>query len=117
MSNIVVVLKDKTVEVSVLKELHRILGSSLTAIRTAITNGLPIVEMEIFDNQYQEKANLLRKLISLIRSNGFEVEIYELPEGDSFETSDLLNESLINEDVLENILDSSDEEMDRQLDM
>jgi|SRR5690554_1603674 len=117
MSNIVVVLKDKTVEVSVLKELHRILGGSLTTIRTAISKGLPLVEMEIFDNQYQEKASLLRKLISLIRSNGFEVEIYELPEGDSFETSDLLNESLINEDVLENILDSSDEEMDRQLDM
>lgn len=117
MSNIVVVLKNKTVEISILKELHRILGGSLNTIRTAISKGLPVVEMEIFDNKYQEKASLLRKMISFIRSNGVEVDIYELPEGDSFETSDSLRESLINEDVLENVLNSSDEEMDRQLDM
>lgn len=117
MSNIVVVLKESVVEISVLKELHKILGGSLTEIRTAISKGLPIVEMEIFDNQYEEKASLLRNLISLIRSSRFGVEVYELPEGNSFETSGLLNESLINEDILEQILDSSDEEMDRQLDM
>ena len=115
MSNIVVVLKKSTVEMPVLKELHRILGGSLTGIRTAISKGLPIVEMDIFDNQYEEKAGLLRSLISLIKSSGLEVAIYELPEGDDFETSERRNESLINEDVLENILDSSDDEMDRQL--
>lgn len=117
MSNIVVILKEKAIDVSVLKQLHKLLGGSLATIRTAISKGLPVVEMEIFDNQYQEKASLLRGLISLIRSSGFGVEIYELPEGDSFATSNVRDESLINEDVLENILDSSDEEIDRQSDV
>lgn len=117
MSNIVVVVNEKTVDVSVLKELHKILGGSLTGIRTAISKGLPIVEMEIFDNKYEEKASLLRKLISLTTSSKFGVEIFELPEGESFETSSVRNESLISIEILENILDSSDDEMDRQLDM
>jgi hypothetical protein len=117
MSNIVVVVNERAVDVSVLKELHKILGGSLARIRTAISKGLPVVEMEIFDNQYEEKASLLRKLISLISRSDFGVEIYELPEGDSFESSSVRNESLISMEILKNILDSSDDEMDRQLDM
>jgi hypothetical protein len=117
MSNIVVVVNEKSVDVSVLKELHKILGGSLASIRTAISKGLPVVEMEIFDNQYEENASLLRKLICLIRNSGLRAVIYELPEGDSFEVSSVRNESLISIEILENILDSSDDEMERQLDM
>ncbi|PCM44861.1 hypothetical protein [Marinobacter sp. ANT_B65] len=117
MSNIVVVVNEKNVDVSVLKELHKILGGSLTKIRTEISKGLPIIEMEIFDSQYEEKASLLRRLIFLISCTGLKVRVYELPEGDSFETSSVRNESLISIETLENILGSSDDEMNRQLDM
>ena len=111
MSNIVVVLSKKTIDVSVLKELHKILGGSLARIRTAITKGLPVLETEIFDNQYDEKAALLRKIIDLIRRSRIDVEFYELPEGDTFKKSSVLKDSLIDGGILENILNSSDDEM------
>lgn len=117
MPNIVVIVNEKNVEMSVLKELHKILGGSLTKIRTKISKGLPIVEKEIFDGKYEEKASLLRKLIFLISCTGLEVAVYELPEGDSFETSSVRNESLISIETLENILGYSDDELNRQLDM
>jgi len=117
MSNIVLVLKERSVEISVLKELHKLLGGSLADIRASISQGRPIVETEIFDNKYEEKAYLLRRVIDLIRINSIAVEVYELPEDDTFEESQSLNSSLINIEVLENILDSSDREMDRQLDV
>lgn len=117
MSNIVVILKESNIETSVLKDLYKIIGGPLTEIRTAISKGRPIIEMEIFDNQYEEKSKLLRKLISLIRSSGLEVDIFEIPEGDSFEASKARSESKISEDILENILDYSDDEIDCQLDI
>jgi len=117
MSNIVLVLREKSVDVSVLKELHKLLGGSLAKIRTAISNNQPIVEMEIFDSQYQEKSGLLRKLITLIRERDVGVDVYELPDGDTFEESGVLKKSSITIDILENILNFSDEEMNRQLDM
>lgn len=114
MSNIVVIIKKTTVDVSILKELHKIVGGSLVSIRKAINGSFPVLETEIFDNQYEEKASMLRKLISLIRNSDFEVELYEIPEGHVFESNRIPKESLISVDILENILDSSDQEMVRQ---
>lgn len=116
MSIIAVVVKKEASDVAVLKELHKLLGGSLMQIRSAISSGLPVVEMEIFNNQYEEKSDFLRSLISFIRRSEIDVDIYELPEGDCFETSSVREESLISEEILENILNSSDDEFNRQLD-
>ena len=117
MSNIVVVIKEKKLDVSVLGELHKLLGSPLTKLKTALIKSTPIIEMELFDGEYDEKAKLLRKVIDLVRVNGITADVYELPSDATFAMCDVLQESLISLDVLENILDSSDDEMERQLDM
>jgi hypothetical protein len=117
MSNIVVVIKEKKLDVSVLGELHKLLGGSLVNIRTALLRSAPVIEMELFDGEYEDKAVLLRKMIGCIRRNKIIADIYEIPSGATFEKCDSLQESLINLEVLENILDSSDDEMKRQLDM
>jgi hypothetical protein len=117
MSNIVVVIKQKKLDVSVLGELHKLLGGSLVKIRTALLKSAPVIEMELFDGEYEGKAKLLRKMIDCIRRNRILADIYEIPSGATFAKFDFLQESLISLDVLENILDSSDDEMKRQLDM
>lgn len=118
MSNMVVIISTKEkLNVTVLGKLHKLLGGSLVGLRSAIMKGNPIVEMELFDGEYDQKASLLRALIALIRDNGVETEVYELSSGQTFTfaSSRERQESLISLDVLENILKCSDEELDRQL--
>jgi len=113
MSNIVIVIKESKLEVAVLGKLRTLLSSPLTQIKSALVEGKPILEMELFDNKYDEKASLLRGLIDLVRKNDLHAEVYELPSGQSFETSSVRKQSLIQLDVLENILNSADDEAQR----
>lgn len=117
MSNIVILINEKKLEASVLKKFHKLLGGSLAQIRAAITNNNPILELELFDNNYDEKATLLKSIINLIKHASLSVSIYEIPSEVSYEACSNLEESLIRIEVLENIIESSDEEMDRQLNM
>lgn len=109
-------MNNQKVEVAVLRELHKLLGESLAKIRSALISSKPILELELFDSEYDEKAALLKNMIGLIRRNNLKVDVYEIPSDQTFETSSVLKESLINLEILENILKSSDDEMDRQLD-
>jgi hypothetical protein len=115
MSNIAIVLIKEKLEVSILKEIHILTGGSLAKIRLNLLNNRPIVELELFDNQYDEKAKVLRKLIEICERYYLETEIYELPSGDDFETSLIKEESKISLNILKNILDSSDDEIERFL--
>ena len=117
MSNIVIVIKEEKLDVSVLGELHKLLGGSLAKIRAAVIRSAPIIEMELFDEEYEEKAKSLREMIDLVRRNKIASDVYEVPSDTTFSVCDALQESLISLDVLEEILDSSDDEMRRQLDM
>ncbi len=116
MSNIVVVLQSSEVEAPVLFELQKVLGRSIASVKETIEGRIPIVETEIFDHKYEEKALLLRGLIELIRKRELSVDVFELPYGDRFESSGALERSRIDVDFLEGILDLADEESERQLD-
>ena len=112
MSNIVIVLKQETVEASVLMDLHKLLGRSLSEIKNDIANGMPIFEREIFDHQQFETAELLGRLIDLIRRRELDVRVFELVYGEVYATSDYLPQSLITLDILENILNAADDELE-----
>ncbi|UTV26473.1 hypothetical protein [Photobacterium atrarenae] len=114
MSSIVIVFREKC-DVGVLRDLHKLIGGSLSQTLEVIKKGKPVIEMELFDGKYDEKADLLRNLIALFKRGGVSIDIYELPSGQNFETSSLLNESRINLKTLENILVASDDEFERQL--
>lgn len=95
-------------------EFHKILGISLSDLQNAISDKRPFVEMEIFDNRYEEKSKLLRRIIELIQGNNLEVKVYELPTGIKFNAAELIEKSKINTDILKNILDAADAEIFRQ---
>lgn len=116
MSNIVIVLSDQKIEVPVLGELHKLLGGSLAQLKSAIVDNKPVLEFELFDN-YEEKSALLRNIIGVIQRNNLNTNVFEIPSDQTYETSSSLKESLISLEILENILNSADEEMDRQLNM
>ncbi len=48
----------------------------------------------------------------MLRESGLEAEVYELPEGDAYASSESLDVSKINLDILENTLDAADDEID-----
>lgn len=48
MSVIAIVIDETRLEAQVLFELHRCLGAPLSTLKSLFTNGLPVVESEIF---------------------------------------------------------------------
>ncbi len=112
MSRIVILVEATSLGAPILAELGDLLGSSVMQVSNAIAESRPILEMEIFDNDYEQKAELLRKLIDQIRANDIPVAIYELLGGEVYESGNVPDGSTINVDVLENILDSADKDED-----
>ena len=112
MSRIVVLVRAESLSTPILKNLGELLSKSVMQISNAIAKKRPILEMEIFDQDYEEKASLLRRLIGRIREDEIAVEIYELLGDEPFESGSAPDGSMINVDVLERILDSADADTD-----
>ena len=112
MSRIVVLIREQPLSTSMLKGLSALLNRSVMQIKNAVTEKRPVLDMEIFDHGYEEKANLLRQLVDRLRRDKIAVEIYELLGDEAFEPGKTPDGSKISMDVLERILESADEDGD-----
>lgn len=91
MSNIVIFVDDNDASASALMELKNATGRSLIEIRSAVENATPVVEREIFDESYDEYAAMLRRVVGSIEALGLTHRIYELPEGETMDTCDFVD--------------------------
>ena len=115
MSNIVIFIDDKNANASALMQLKNATGRSLSEIRSAVENETPVVEREIFDEAYDEHAAMLRRVIESIETLELSHRIYEIPEGETMDSCDVVDNCAITIEVLNNILNNADAELDRQL--
>jgi len=99
-----------------LMDLHKVLKCSLGELRQLLASGEPIVAREIFDNDFDQHAALIRNVLLVIEDGNLEHRIYELPEGRGIKTCDASPQCLIGVEVLRNILNEADAELNRQLD-
>ncbi len=74
-----------------------------------------IVEREIFDENYDDHATLIRSVLAVLEDAELRHRIYELPEGSTMETCDFVDRCLVSTEVMRNILNQADTELDRQL--
>jgi len=114
MSNIVIFIDDKSANASALMHLKNTTRRSLSEIRSAIENETPIIEREIFDESYDEHAAMLRRVIESIETHKLAHRIYEIPEGETLDSCDFVDNCAITIEVLNNILNNADAELDRQ---
>jgi hypothetical protein len=78
------------------KSFHNIVGGSIGELKSAMENGTPIFDEEIFTNTYEEHSSILRKILNEIEKLKLTHTIFE-------------GEDEISRDILLNILDTSDE--------
>jgi hypothetical protein len=115
MSVIAVVLSEASASAQGLLELHQILGVSLRELKEKISNREPIVEVEIFDGDYQDHAELIRAVISSLKTHNITADYYEIPYGERYSGNSRLTTWLINSKTVEGILTAADVEIERLL--
>jgi hypothetical protein len=96
--------------------LHNVLKRPLAQVKQTIDSGLPVIDVELFDSEYMDKAAVLRKLLEELDNRGMQYKIFEVPEGNETAISACTPERRITADVLRNILRESDLELERQMD-
>lgn len=102
--HIAIVLSALAVPTSVLAGLRKLTGMALSELKDRIARRQPVLLLPLFDNEFYESgAAMLRAVLDLLESNGSAFSVYELAEGERFETRDD-NLSRITSDILKNIL-------------
>jgi len=108
MSIITVTIK-QPISSSVIFKLYKLLALSVSDVKNRVVSGVPIFDDELFDNGYEEKSTILRKLIKITEDESINIDIIESPERDC----DPKYKMMINKEILRNILDSADSEISR----
>ncbi len=70
----------------------------------------PIVELELYDGDFEAHTILLRSVVACIEEFALKSRIYELPEGTTLQTCDFANKCQIEPSILLNILRSDESE-------
>ena len=115
MSHVVLYLNETANRPDVIHCLRRATHHSLGDVRQLLTNSQPIVEVDLFDGNYDAHAQTLRAVLGCIDEFSLWNKIYELPEGSSMSTCTFVDKCEISPNVLRNILDEADAELARQL--
>ena len=115
MSRIVFILDDAANRADIVMRLQRLTGRGLNEIRNALTDSSPVVEIDLYEGDFDSHATLLRSVLNCINEFSLRSKIYELPEGQTMKTCSFVDKCEISSEVLLNILRSDEEERDRQL--
>ena len=115
MSQIVIFLDDGANQPDVLIRLQQLTGRSLNDIRKALTTDSPVVEMELYEGDFDSHAAMLRSILNCIVEFSLRSKIYELPEGETMQKYSFGDKCEISSEVLLNILQADEEDRDRRL--
>jgi hypothetical protein len=116
MSVIVLVIDDE-LDAKILMSLHRVLNISLKLLQVAFETKLPILEVEIFEGDYQENARLIRSVLKIIGNEKIIAKFYEIPFGERYFGSLNIENWRISLDLVYDILEAADAEIERQQDL
>jgi hypothetical protein len=115
MSKIVVKVENGTRLADVMPAIRKITGLGISDAKQRIESGRPLVEYLLFYNDHDEIAQRLRELMTVLPRSGARLQLFELDEGDEFESLPDASEYEISSDVLENILSSHERGLERQM--
>lgn len=115
MSVIAIVIEGTGVSASALMKLHRVIGIPLLQLKSAVLAHEPILELEIFDGDYQERARLIRSVSAVLNTEKVDASYYEIPYGQQYAGNSQLSLWKIDSNLVEGILSAADYEVERQL--
>lgn len=115
MSTLAIVLKSKAIKAQAIMKLHRSLWVPMQILKTACSENRPIVEIELFEGDYPSHAELIRAVLRIIHEEVLVADYFEIPHGEKYAGSANVEVWRIDFDTVNGILDSADEEFERQL--
>jgi hypothetical protein len=115
MSKIVVKVENVTQLGDVMPAIRKITGLGISEAKQRIESGRPLVEYLLYYNDHDEIAQRLRELMTVLPRSGARIRLFELDEGDEFESLPDASAYEISSDVLENILLRHESELERQM--
>lgn len=115
MSVIAIVVEGAGVSASALMKLHRVLGVPLLQLKSAMLAHEPVLELEIFDGDYQDHAKLIRSVCNVLAAEKIDASYYEIPYGQQYLGNPQLSTWKIDSNLVEGILRAADDEVQRQL--
>lgn len=104
MSHIVVYLDSKALEPNVLTDLQKATKKRPAELQQLIESEAPIVELELFDDDYEEHVKMLKRLVKVLTTHKLKNRIYELPEGETMKSCTFVDKCKITPKVLSNII-------------
>lgn len=116
MSVIVIVLEKEKFETSALMKLQKAIGGTLQFLKSTWMQEQPLIEMEIFEGDYQEKAKVLRGAIKVIEDEDLVARYYELPYDAKYKDDAQVDTWKVSADFVKAMLAAADDEIERQLD-
>jgi hypothetical protein len=114
MSKIVVKVENVARLVDVMPAIRKITGLGISEAKRRIESGQPLVECMLFYNDHDEIARRLRGLMTALPQFGARLRLFELAEGEEFESLPNASAYEISYDDLENILSLHERELERQ---
>lgn len=104
MSHIVVFVDRKGLEPEPLTDLQKTLKKPSKQLRQAIEAESPVIELELFDDDYEDHVKMLKRFLKVLAKHKLKSRIYELPEGQTMKTCKFADKCKITPKVLSNIL-------------
>jgi len=115
MSKIVVKVENVARLGDVMPAIRKITGLGISDAKQRIESGRPLVEYALFYNDHDEIARRLRELMTELPQVGAKLRLYEIDEGEEFESMPNPSAYEISSDVMENILLLHERELERQM--
>ncbi|WP_122521218.1 hypothetical protein [Pseudomonas viridiflava] len=116
MSVIAIVINDAEIKPAALIRLHRALNQPLQTLKTLCHEGNPILEVEVFEGDLQERLKTIRSVLKIISDEEISADFYEIPYGEKYAGNKHLDKRAVNADFVGGMLDAVDEEFERQSD-
>jgi hypothetical protein len=112
----IVVLLDDQVDSSSLMDIKRLTNLGLSDIRERVASGQPLVEYQMYNNDYENTFQTLRSLIEILSRHSINSKFFQISD----ENPDILemnNRDLyeVSPDTVNNLMKSYEREVSRQM--
>lgn len=110
--HLVIVMSKDATDPKILSALAKASGKGLSAVKTAISGARPVIDVEMYSNEYYDgEAHKLVELMDFLTAQHINYDVYELAEGETFDTADL-SIRRISPEIFKNIVNEGDDIQD-----
>lgn len=109
MSKIIMIAENIKNEAELAIYLSKILNKPIAQVRQNLLNKIPFFEEELFLNNHDEIAKIIRNIVHFCNLKGEKIKIIEASSDESFQSLSTLKNHEIDQNILENIFKSWDQ--------